>query len=202
MEFILTATPVHHRDRDDADLANLLERVADGDDKALAALYDETSALVLGIASRVLRERDIAEEAVLEVFVQVWNEARGYDRARGSVRSWLVVLARSRAIDIARKRTTRTGRETTLDQVAEFADVRPGPEAASLARERAARIRRAMSALPAEQQRAIEAAFYGGLTHSEVAASFGEPIGTIKTRIRRGLLSLREVLRNDLEAFA
>jgi RNA polymerase sigma-70 factor (ECF subfamily) len=182
--------PVEPPDR----LQALLVQVMAGEESALSALYDATSGRVYGLALRILRDRQLAEDATIEVFTQVWRQSARYDVRRGSVVTWLLILARSRAIDLLRARVRLGHREQALDDTMSFADPRPDPFATSVERERSRTLRKAVDCLPVEQRRAIEVAFFGGLSHSEVAAALGQPLGTVKTRIRRALATLRQML--------
>ena len=186
----------------DDPLSPLLARISQGDEAALGVFYDATSARVFGLAIAILRNPSAAEEATLDVYSQVWRQAGRFDPAKGNATGWLLTLARSRAIDLLRSRSRTLDQEEALDGTFHLRDEDPGPERASLEAERARRVRAALAALPPEQRQAIEAAFFGGLSHSEVAAALGQPLGTIKTRIRTGLSALRRALasvQEDLE---
>jgi RNA polymerase sigma-70 factor, ECF subfamily len=176
---------------------SLVARMAERDQEALSALYDRHHGVIFSLAVRILRDRAEAEEVLTDVFFQAWRAAGGFDPLRGSVASWLITLCRSRAIDRLRSRGRREAHRRVLEQEpasAHSAGATGGPEEAADLKMRGARIRAAMGALSADQRSALELAFYGGLSHSEIAAKLGEPLGTIKTRIRQGLLSLRESL--------
>ncbi len=177
-------------------LESLLARVAGGDESALRELYDRTSRRVFGLALAVLRDRAAAEDVTLEVYVQVWRQAQRFDAAQGAALAWLATLARTRAIDAWRARQRQAAREAApeLPDATELACSAPGPEARCEDGERAARVHRALDSLPPEQRRALQAAYFTGLTHVEIAAAFGQPLGTVKTRIRNGLLALRRAL--------
>lgn len=175
-------------------LAPLVEGVAGGSEEALAGLYDEAGPRVFGLALRILRDRPAAEETTLDVFVQVWRQASRFDPARGSAGGWLLTLTRSRAIDRLRSLGRRPDTPEPLENAALVADPVPGPETASLDSERARRVRQAVASLPAEQRRAIEAVYFGGLSHGELAKASGQPLGTVKTRIRAGMAALRRTL--------
>ncbi len=192
-----------HAGNSDA-LVALVTRVAEGDEGALRSLYDATSAQVFGTCLSILRDRGAAEEALVEVFAQVWRQAERYDPARGSVSSWIATLARTRAIDLSRTRERQNVGRTPLDAAhLEFvADPTPTPDEASFQSERAARVRTALEALPIDQRRAVEAAFFRGLSHSEVAEWLGLPLGTVKTRIRSGLSALRRALASTESEFS
>lgn len=177
-------------------LAPLLARVAEGDEAAFRALYDAASPRVLGLALRILRDRAAAEEAVVDVFAQVWRQAARYDASKSAVATWITTLARTRAIDLARIQKRRTRGEVAIDErvAVGLLDRAPGPAAKASGGEHAARIRHALDSLPREQRTAIELAFFGGLSHTEVAAHLDSPLGTVKTRIRSALATLRTTL--------
>lgn len=187
--------PVIDWGREDRDLAILVADVARGDERALATLYDRTSRIVYGLALRIVREASCAEDITLEVYAQVWRTAERYDPDRGAVSSWLVTLVRSRAIDWLRSRRGRNWRvEETLDEASPLPDSRPTPELATIEAGRAQLVRRAMADLPPEQRKMIELAYFSGMTHSEIADRSDLPLGTVKTRLRMGVLRLRELL--------
>jgi RNA polymerase sigma-70 factor, ECF subfamily len=177
-------------------LEDLLARVAGGDEAALRELYDRTSRRVFGLALAVLRDRAAAEDVALEVYVQAWQQAGRFDPRVGSVLAWLGNMARTRAIDAWRARQRQAARAAPLDAAAldSLASDVAGPEARGQQAERAARVAAALDALPDEQRRLVRAAFYTGLTHTEIAAAYGQPLGTVKTRIRNGLNALRRAL--------
>lgn len=163
---------------------SLLQRLAQGDKAALADFYDLYAGLVNGLALRILRDVSEAEDVVQEVFLRVWRQADRYDPQRGTPEAWLCTMARTRALDRLRRRAAR--REDALEAA---------PMATLLPRnEEALAVRKALDALSTDQRRAVELAYYGGLTQSEIAQALGEPLGTIKTRIRTAMLRLREAL--------
>lgn len=177
-------------------LTPLIARIARGDETALKALYDATAARVLGIAQQIVRDHARAEEAVVEVFAQVWKQAERYEPVKGSVATWICTLARTRAIDLRRAerrhemRSARPG-----DEALEFLpDLAASPLVHAQDSDRAECVQRALDLLPSEQRRCVEAAFFGGLSHTEIAERFGQPLGTVKTRIRTGLSALRRAL--------
>ena len=183
-------------------LESLLTRMAGGDEAALRELYDRTSRRVYGLALAVLRDAAAAEDVALEVYLQAWRQAERFDAATGSALAWLSTLARTRAIDAWRARRRQAARQETLDPQADtLVSEAPGPDARGQMAERAARVRTAVDALPPEQRRVLQAAFFSGLTHVEVAAALGQPLGTVKTRIRAGLTALRAALA-DVEGRA
>jgi RNA polymerase sigma-70 factor, ECF subfamily len=171
-----------------------LERMARGDHEALAELYDRHGRLVFSLALRILRDQSDAEDIVQDVFSQAWRQAARYESSRGNVIAWLLNLTRSRAIDRLRGRRARpdatAGDPATLDPP----DLsQPVDEQLALSNQ-AARIRAAVDDLSVLQRVAIELAFYEGLTHVEIADRLELPLGTVKTRIRQGLLKLKERL--------
>ena len=179
---------------DDEPLVALLGRIAERDEAAFARLYDQTSRRVFGLALRILRDRDAASDATVETYWTVWQKARSFDPRRGRPLAWMLTVARSRAIDRLRAQRRRSANEERGREWIELADPAPGPEAASAHGERCVLLKAALESLPEEQRIAIETAFFSGLSHSEVAAELGEPLGTVKSRIRLGLGSLRRRL--------
>jgi RNA polymerase sigma-70 factor (ECF subfamily) len=175
------------------DLKALLAGAAAGDQDAFARFYDATSAAVYGLALRILRDRAEAEEVALDAFLQVWRDAARYDPRRGSALGWVLVVARSRAIDRLRARGPARRTETAFDEE-EVADEAHGPGEASWISQQGAIVRRALRELPGEQRVALELAYFGGLTHVEIAERLSLPVGTAKTRIRLGMMKLRETL--------
>ena len=171
-----------------------LERMARGDHEALAELYDRHGRLVFSLALRILRDQGDAEDIVQEVFAQAWRQAARYESSRGNVIAWLLNLTRSRAIDRLRGRRARPDTAAGDPSTLELPDLsQPVDEQIALSTE-AARIRAAVDELSVLQRVAIELAFYEGLTHVEIAERLELPLGTVKTRIRQGLLKLRERL--------
>ncbi|HYC23414.1 MAG TPA: sigma-70 family RNA polymerase sigma factor [Candidatus Bathyarchaeia archaeon] len=170
---------------------SLLRGVAHGDAGALRVIYERCAGRALAIALRVLGTRSEAEEVVQEVFIQVWNRAREYDAGRGSMLTWILTIARSRAIDRLRTRgaQARAAAGVELDPAA----VQMPSELAEESQLRA-RVNSALGALPAEQRRAIELAYFEGLSQSEIASLTGDPIGTVKTRVRLGMSKLAGLL--------
>ena len=156
---------------------------ADRDHSALAVLYD-----------RVLGDPADAEEVSIDVYHQVWRTAPSYDGSRGSVAAWLVTLARSRAIDRLRSRAARARSEEPILPHIVARDASPGPDETTVASQRRALVQAALAALSPDQREAIELAFFSGFTHSELADRLGQPLGTVKTRIRSAMIRLREQL--------
>lgn len=172
----------------------LLDAIARRNQEAFERLYEIYHAMVYHLAYRILNSRESAEEVVYEVFWQVWREAGRYDARRGSVGAWLAVLARSRAIDAFRARRGNPAAEVEAATPTVAADPADDPEEITNLEQRALLVRRALDSLSAEQRAALELAFFGGLTHAEIAERLDEPLGTVKTRIRSAMLRLRQRL--------
>jgi RNA polymerase sigma-70 factor (ECF subfamily) len=176
--------------------ASLMERVLQSDSGALETLYDRYARHVYSLVLRISQQPASAEEIVQDVFLQLWRNAKRYQAARGPLEPWLFTVARNRALDFLRlKRGKQRRREDSADfDLPPSAVVRPDPEGAIDQSRRAEKVRALMNSLPALQRRAIELAFFEGMTHSEISAAIGEPLGTVKSWIRGGLLRLRESL--------
>jgi RNA polymerase sigma-70 factor, ECF subfamily len=170
-----------------------LEGVRAGRHDSLAALYDESASLVYTIVFRIVGNREDAEEVTLDVYSQVWKSASGYQPDRGTVTAWLTMLARSRAIDRVRMRQRRRLGES-LETAAETVDPSSTPEQRTVAAQEQAWVRAALAALPSEQRLLLELACYAGYTQSELADRLAIPLGTVKTRMRLGMMRLREQL--------
>jgi RNA polymerase sigma-70 factor (ECF subfamily) len=173
-----------------------LSRIAAGDQSGLAALYDESSSLVYSIALRVLGDTADAEEVTLDVYTQVWRMAASYDPGRGTVVAWLATQARSRAIDRLRSRAGRVEREQPMVQFFDLGEAAPSPEEQSEARQKRRHIFSALATLSPEQREVIQLAFFSDLSHGELADRLRQPLGTVKTRIRSGMMKLRENLEH------
>ena len=174
--------------------AELIRGVAEGDDRALASLYDATSRTVYGLLLRILSDPSSAEEVLLDVYAQVWRQAASYCPERGRPLAWLTTIARSRAIDRLRRVRNDQQRAVPLDEAARAAGGESVEEGVRVGEVRAV-VRAALDALTPEQRDVIELAYYGGMSHSEIAAARGLPLGTVKTRTRLGMMRLREMLK-------
>ena len=176
----------------------LLRRIATQDRDALAEFYDQFGAVLFATAVRILGDAQEAEEVMQDVFVQIWEKAATFDAALGTPMSWVLRIARNRAIDRLRARQRRF---RALDELETSLAAESSPSSSArvgLSREEISVVRAAVQALPAEQRQAIELAFFGGQSHGTIAEALREPLGTIKARIRRGLLKLRDELEGRL----
>jgi RNA polymerase sigma-70 factor (ECF subfamily) len=174
-----------------------MERVVARDSGAFTELFDGHSPVVLGMLVKMLRRRDAAEEVLQETFLQAWNSAEKFDPDRASPRGWLILMARSKAIDrlrSSRSRADREERRAKEDQIV-LAQHEPAADETLLRREREQRLERAIETLPDEQKSCIRMAFFDGLTHSELANRLDQPLGTVKSRISLGMKKLRQELQ-------
>lgn len=179
------------QDRRDRDL---VERVSGGDHAAFSELYRRYATSAYGLASRILGDQTMAEEALQEVFLSVWRRAGAFDPARGSVRSWLFAQIHHRAVDVVRREEAERRRSrSTIEPEAAEDDVDEVIEEGWLTARRE-HVKRALTTLSTEQRQMIELAYYGGLTQSEVAAATGVPLGTVKSRTLAAMRRLRQVL--------
>ena len=180
--------------------AELLTRAALGDERAVGTVYDRYGQMMYAVAYRIVRQPGDAEEVVAEAFVQAWRDAGRFEAGRGSVAAWLTVMTRSRALDFVRARARReriTNTAQRSDPQGTLGMSAPAalPDAAVVAGERERRVAEALAGLSPAQRTAIELAFFEGLSHSEIAERLNEPLGTVKTRVRLGMLKLRESLK-------
>lgn len=183
-----------NRDKSAQDaLSAALRAVAGGNRKALRSLYDRTSAKLMGICLRILKDRDEAEDVLQEVYISIWSRAGSFDPGKASPITWLATIARNRAIDKLRARKSR-GESVVLDEAFEVADEGPDGFAAAAAKDESRRIHHCLGTLEDKAQQVIRTAFFEGLSYPELAARAGVPLGTIKSWIRRSLLRLRECL--------
>jgi len=172
-----------------------IDAAAKGDQTALARLYDGTNRLVFGLLLRILQDRTVAEDVLLDVYLHVWRKGASYSANKGTPLGWLLTIARSRAIDALRSRATRANaQQDPLENADVIADPSPDPERKSAISQRRVFVQRCLQDLPAEQRKVIELAFFSGLSQQEMANSLGQPLGTIKTRVRLGMARLRESL--------
>lgn len=181
------------------DDAELLACVANQDAEALAQLYDRYSAAVFSLCLRIVRDRASAEEVTQEVFVRLWRSAGTFSEERGRASTWLLRIAHNLALNEVRRRQSRPVTVPENEDHPETAQVPDtsidgDPAAAAWLREQASAVRDALAQLPQPQRQAIEMAFFGGLTQAEISAALGDPLGTVKSRIRAGMARLRELL--------
>ena len=180
--------------------ANLLNAIARQDEQALASLYDRYRLILFGLLMRILRSREEAEDVLQEVFLQVWRRASDFDPQRGRPFTWLVTLARSRAIDRLRQLGSR---ERVASSVIEFAGEGMVDAAENTFRsEQRQLVAAALTELSEEQRRALILAYFEGLTQAEIAERLRSPLGTVKTRMRSGMIKLRELLSQQMESRA
>jgi RNA polymerase sigma-70 factor, ECF subfamily len=178
----------------DQDLISLVELVATGDQSALATLYDATNRLIYSLILRVLGDVSSAEEVLIDVYTQVWRQAASYDANRGAPLAWMATIARSRAIDRLRSGWQDQRRKESLDILGDAPTSAASPEEMAAISERQSLVREALNLLTPEQREVIELAYYSGLSHSEIAEKLSQPLGTVKTRTRLGMMKLREAL--------
>jgi len=172
----------------------LIAKMMAGDESALSALYDRYSPVLFGMLMRVLNDRQAAEEVLQDLFLQLWRNAGQFDASRGSLPAWLIVIGRNRAISRLRGRRDR---EVLEEEEGDFAGTFASPQNIEdeAARNQMARtVSAAIEKLPAEQRQAVELAYFEGMTQSEIAAKTGAPLGTVKTRVRTAMQTLRQIL--------
>jgi len=180
-------------------LVGLVRRAAGGSEPALEELYRAAEEPVFGLALRILRDEKAAEEATVEVFQRVWARAATFDAERGSAAAWVLTIARSAALELLRARRREEQRTLPLEDAASISAESNGPPQSAARGETAARVDAALRALPREQEHLLRAAFFGGLSYREVAEVSGQPLGTVKTRIRAALAALRRTLSPEGE---
>ena len=178
------------------ELSTLITLSSRGDQQAFAELYDRTSAKVFGLARRVVRDPAQAEEVAQETFIAIWRESARYDASRGGVLAWILTIAHRRAVDRVRSVESSRERDTRFAALGSGPEFDMVDEAVSSALD-AARVRKALATLTEVQREALMLAYYGGYTYKEVAELLDVPLGTIKTRMRDGLIRLRDTLGVD-----
>jgi RNA polymerase sigma-70 factor, ECF subfamily len=172
--------------------AALIQRIVERDESALAALYDRYAGMLSSVLNRILRDTQAAEEILQDIFYQLWRTAGNFDASRGSLPGWLMVIARNRAISRLRRHNPASG-----DELADNTVVLPSNLESSVAQNQMiGRVKGALEKLPQEQRAAIELAYFEGLTHSEIAAKTGDPLGTVKTRLRSAVETLKKNLKS------
>ena len=169
----------------------LVERLLRRDESALSELYDRYAGLLTSVLNRIVRDRQAAEEILQDVFYQLWRAPERFDASRGSLPGWLLVIARNRGISLLRKKNPAAGEELSEGAVALPFNL----ESAVSQQQMLGRVEGALKSLPAEQRAAVELAYFEGMTHSEIAARTGDPLGTVKTRLRSAVETLRRTLQ-------
>ncbi len=177
--------------------AALLQHMARGQEAALAELYDRYGRLVYSVAYGVVGSSQAAEEITLDVFTRVWEKGHTYDAGKSQVRTWLTRLARNRAIDVLRREQVRPEKDSVSwgEVTAVPLTDSQNPETQTALMMQREQVHRALAALPDDQRQALALAYFGGMSHSEIAAHLGEPLGTVKGRIRAAMIRLRAVLK-------
>jgi RNA polymerase sigma-70 factor, ECF subfamily len=181
------------------DIRNLADEevmrlVAGGDPRAFELLYDRHGGAAFSLAYRMVGSRVTAEDATQEAFLSIWRSRMRYDRARGSVRTWVLGIVHNRAIDVLRRGAVHDRRRESAEGIEERFEAGERTDAEAARREEARHVRSALDDLPEDQRRTIELAYFGGFSHSQIAELLGEPIGTVKGRMRLGLDKLRRRL--------
>ena len=171
----------------------LIERIMAQDENALSAVYDRYSGMVFSVLVRILKDSQAAEEVLQDLFLQLWREARRFDSNRGSLPAWLMVIARNRAISRLRGRNRRALVETSEELAPGYAPWLDNVEHEAARAEIVGKVRAAMREMPREQRQVVELAYFEGLTQTEIAAHTGTPLGTVKTRMRTAIQSLRQL---------
>ena len=187
--------PYSQQMRANAEDVALIRRVCEADEAALGALYDRWNRSVFSLVMQILKDPDEAEDIVEETFWQVWRKAPSYEPSRGAVSTWVLTIARRKALDRLRARTRQ--REESLDANSGFLNLQssaPDPSQLAEGTERRADLAAALDELPVEQRRVLELGYFSGLSQSEIANAIGEPLGTVKTRMRLAMQKLREPL--------
>ncbi|MEW6125462.1 MAG: sigma-70 family RNA polymerase sigma factor [Acidobacteriota bacterium] len=179
----------------DYKLAELIQRIANGDQSAIAKFYQMTNRLIFGLVLRILGNRDSAEEVLFDVYTQVWRQAARYEAKRGGPTSWLITIARSRAIDRLRADKHYVLHDELTEAAANEYLTTENPETATAISELQGFVRSALETLSPDQREVIEMAYYAGMTQSEIALQLGIAIGTVKTRTRLAMAKLRDALQ-------
>ena len=178
----------------------LMQLVRRGNATAFEALYDRHADVAFSLAHRICGQRALAEDVVQEAFLSLWRSGARYQRDRGSVRSWLLGIVHNRAIDALRRRTVRERGRLSDEGIEERIAAPERTDVEVARREEAREVREALEQLPAEQSRVIELAYFGGLTHVQIASKLKTPVGTVKGRMRLGLTKMRMALGDPAEA--
>jgi RNA polymerase sigma-70 factor, ECF subfamily len=173
--------------------AALIERLIRRDEAALEALYDRYAGMLSSVLNRILRDTQAAEEVLQDIFFQLWSTASQFDASRGSLPAWLMVIARNRAISRLRRHNPAAGDELLDNTAISTINI----ESAASQQQLLSRVKSALENLPKEQRAAVELAYFEGLTHSEIAKRTGDPLGTVKTRLRSAVETLKRTLHSS-----
>jgi RNA polymerase sigma-70 factor (ECF subfamily) len=176
----------------------LMHVVQDGDPRAFEVLYDRHGGAAFSLAYRMVGTRTLAEDVTQEAFLNLWRSGAHYDRARGSVRTWVLGIVHHRTIDALRRSLVHERRRASAEGIEERHEARELTDAEAVRREEAREVRAALSSLPGDQSRVIELAYYGGFTHTQIAEMLEMPIGTVKGRMRLGLEKMRRELTGEV----
>jgi RNA polymerase sigma-70 factor (ECF subfamily) len=174
--------------------AALVHKITQRDEAALAALYDRYAGMLSSVLNRILRDNQAAEEILQDIFYQLWCTGSRFDPARGSLPGWLLVIARNRAISRLRRRNPAAGEEILENTVVMPCDL----ESNAAQQQLLTRVKGALESLPKEQRAAVELAYFEGMTHSEIAERTGDPLGTVKTRLRSAIETLKRNLQSTM----
>ena len=178
----------------DQDWVAQLDLIATGDQTALARFYDLTNRAAFGLILKILNDRPNAEEVLLDVYSQVWRQAGFYNSERGTPLAWLMTIARTRALDQLRSGKQEKLRKESLETVADPRSSEHNPEETAVSTEHQRLVRKALAELSPEQRQVIELAYFSGMSQSEISLHLGQPLGTVKTRVRLGMIKLKESL--------
>ena len=185
-------------DKTDHAQKELLRRIASGESEALSEFYDHVAGLLYSVAFRICNDPREAEEIIQDVFMQIWQKAALFDSSLGEPLAWAIGITRNRSIDYIRARQRQFRLLERLQEESGFGGESDAPPTSALGSEEVSQVRAAVKSLPEDQRHAIELAFFGGLSHAEIAERVEEPLGTVKARIRRGMLKLRDGLEGLL----
>ena len=183
------------------DEVNIVSRIAEQDQTALTLLYDRYARIIYAIAYRILKSAEESEEIVLDVFTQVWRSAKSYSSQKGRVDTWLFMITRSRSLDRLRSHARFHKVVTVAENELILKSLVDSPEEDALIQERISYVKSCLESLPQEQKLVLEMAYFGGLSHSQIAAETGISLGTVKTRIRLGLKKLRDAIGEEWSNF-
>ena len=173
---------------------DLMQLVSRADPRAFEVVYERHAGAAFSLAYRMVGTRNVAEDVVQEAFLNLWRSGARYERARGSVRTWVLGIVHHRAIDALRRATVHDSRRSSDEGIEERLEAPQRTDAEAARRQEARSVRDAMGVLPAEQRQVIELGYFGGFSHSEIAEMLGAPIGTVKGRMRLGLEKMRGAL--------